>query len=138
MTLRDIGLWLETLLDRVRDDLEIVFSSSPLDWPLWVFAAGFIVIFVIAPVLIVKIIQGAQDYIWHEPPMGLGWCIGFTVGAVLCTLVLVDLYVSEIIFNELNPAPMFLYIGYPIMTVFFAFFAFSEWRKHLRIRRGRR
>lgn len=137
MTIRDIGTWLGNVWDRVLADLQIVVSSGPLDWPLWVFLVGFIVIFFLIPFTLGMILFAIRDYIEHEPPMGLGWCIGFTVAAVLCALVLVDLYLTKRLFDVEEPTLMFLYIGYPIMTVFFGFFAFIEWWKQIRIWRGR-
>lgn len=119
--------------DRVLADLEVVMSSNPLDWPLWIIFAGLITIFVIMPVMFGFIVSQVSDYIQNEPPMGLGWCVAFTIGATLCAIVLIDLFFVAAIFDETDPAPTFLYFGYPVMTALFGIAAFSEWRKQIRI-----
>jgi hypothetical protein len=138
MTLRDVGKWLTSVWDGAVADLQTVLSSSPLDWPLWVFPAGFVVGFVIIPLAFGKMLAEVRNYSRNEPPMGLGWCIGFTVGASLCLLVVVDLYLTKRIYDGAEPAPRLLFFAYPIMTLLFGFFSVSEWRKQLRVWRERR
>lgn len=137
MTLRDFGAWIGRLWGGIVSDLEIVFTSSPLDWPIWVFFALFVLIFIIIPIVIGNVLFQVRVYL-EDPPQGLGWCIGFTVLAMLSALVLMDLYVFQSIFDDPASEPLFLYIGYPIMTLFFGFFAVVEWRKRLQIWRERR
>lgn len=138
MTLRDIGTWLGSMWDRILADFQVVVSSSPLDWPLWIFLAGFVLVFIVFPIVAGTILRAVRDYIQNEPPMGLGWCVGLTIGAVLCAMVLVDLHVTKALYDDAKPAPRFLYVAYPIMTALFGFSAFVECRKQLRIWRGRR
>lgn len=138
MTLRDFGAWIGRVWDRIISDLEIVVTSSPLDWPIWVFFAGLFLIFIVIPMAIGKILYEARVYLRDEPPMGLGWCIGFTVGTALCALVVMDLYVFQSIYEDPESEPLFLYIGYPIMTTVFGLAAVVEWRKQLKVWRDRR
>ena len=63
MKLRDFGSWVGGMWDQIVSDLEIVVTSSPLEWPIWVFFAGFVLVFVIAPLVARKVLYEFRLYI---------------------------------------------------------------------------
>ena len=138
MTLRDFGSWVGRMWDRIVSDLEIVVTSSPLDWPIWVFFAGFVLVFVIAPLVARKVLYEFRLYNKDEPSMGLGWCIGFTLLAAFFALGVMDLYVFQSMHEDPENETILFYIGSPILTIFFGFFAIVEWRKKIQVWRDSR
>lgn len=137
MTLRELGTSLGSIWDLIVADLDALVSNSPLDWPLWIFPTGVVLVFFLLPKFARAILREVRTYISNGVPMGIVWCVAFTVATVFCAVFSIDLYVTKAVFDETDPAPSFLFICYPFFTLVLAFFAFMEWRKYLRALRRR-